>query len=60
LAAATAVDDETPTRCRKSHSWNWEHPYSAVYEDYICDTPTFDDHQFERMFQISKTVMQEL
>jgi hypothetical protein len=26
----------------------------------MCDTPTFDDHQFERMFRITKTVMQEL
>jgi hypothetical protein len=60
LAAATPNDDEAPTRRRKSR-WNWERARSAVFfDDYTCDTPIFDDHQFERMFRITKTVMQEL
>jgi hypothetical protein len=59
LAAATPNDDECPTRRRKSR-WNWERARSAVFDDYMCDTPTFTDRQFERMFRISKTAMQEL
>jgi hypothetical protein len=46
LAAATPNDDEGPTRGRKSR-WNWERARSAVFDDYMCDTPTFTDRQFE-------------
>jgi hypothetical protein len=59
LAAATPNDDVAPTRHHKSR-WNWEQACSAVFDDYTCDTPIFNDHQFERMFWITKTVMQEL
>jgi hypothetical protein len=56
LAVSTQAE---PTRRRKSR-WNRERARSAVFDDYMCDTPTFTDRQFKRMFRISKTAMQEL
>jgi hypothetical protein len=54
-------DGERPlTLCQKS-KWQWECPRDALFEDYMSPNPTiFNDHQFERIFRITLTVMQEL
>jgi hypothetical protein len=49
----------TPTTHQKS-KWNWERAHQAVFKDYMSPEPTFNDRQFERMFRITKTVMEEL
>jgi hypothetical protein len=52
-------EDEQPPK-RRSSRWDWERARSAVLKDYMGPQPIFDDRQFERMFRISRTVMQEL
>jgi hypothetical protein len=45
---------------RQKPLWNWERARQAVFDDYMKEVPTFNDRQFERMFRINRTVMQEL
>jgi hypothetical protein len=54
------VDGEPPATLRRQSRWNWERARQAVIDDYMCPTPTFNDRQFERMFRITRPVMQEL
>jgi hypothetical protein len=52
--------ERTTPSTRQKPKWNWERARQAVFEDYMSPEPTFNDHQFERMFRITTTVMEEL
>jgi hypothetical protein len=53
--------DEAAPQCRRSVSrWDWERARQAVWKDYVGPNPSFDDHQFERVFRITRPVMEEL
>jgi hypothetical protein len=52
-------DDQQPPRRRRSR-WDWDRARSAIWNDYMSPTPIFDDRQFDRMFRVTRSVMEEL
>lgn len=46
-------------RRRRSH-FRHERAEQAVYEDYFAPTPVFNDRQFERIYRVSKSIVQQL
>ncbi|KAI2503188.1 Ribosomal protein-like protein [Fragilaria crotonensis] len=46
-------------RRRRSH-FRHERAEQAVYEDYFAPTPIFNDRQFERIYRVSKSIVQQL
>ncbi|KAI2488741.1 hypothetical protein MHU86_25795 [Fragilaria crotonensis] len=44
---------------RSSH-FKHERAEQAIHEDYFAPTPVFNDRQFERIFRVSKSIVQEL
>jgi hypothetical protein len=45
---------------RRVSRYDHERARAAVYADYLSPNSVFNDRQFERMFRISKTIMQQL
>lgn len=56
-------DDAVATqqqRQRRVTQYDWERARDAVWKDYMRPDPIFNDRQFERIFRITRSVMQEL
>jgi hypothetical protein len=47
-------------RQRRVTQYDWERARDAVWKDYMRPDPIFNDRQFERIFRITRSVMQEL
>jgi hypothetical protein len=54
-----AVATQQP-RQRRVTQCDWERARDAVWKDYMRPDPIFNDRQFERIFRITRSVMQEL
>jgi hypothetical protein len=54
--------DEGGGRRKRSRSSRFKHERAerAIHEDYFAPTPVFNDRQFERIFRVSKSIVQEL
>ena len=64
LHTATADDQEEEQggrrkRQRVSH-FKHERAEQAVYKDYFAPIPVFDDRQFERIFRVTKSIVQQV
>jgi hypothetical protein len=53
-------DSERRVTTRRLSRWDWDRARLAIWKDYMSPTPVFDDRQFDQMFCITRTVMQEL
>lgn len=51
---------QQPKRRRKASKWDWERARKAVFQDYTGPDPIFNDQQFERVFRISRSVMEKI
>ncbi len=49
-------DDNVMDRPAKCHcyNYNYTHVKAAVWKDYLCPYPLFDDKQFQQIFHVSK------
>ena len=45
---------------RRSSRFKHERAERAIHEDYFSPTPVFNDRQFERIFRVSKSIVQQL
>lgn len=57
---ASITDGQEVVQRRKVAKYNWDRARCAIYDDYTGPLPLFKDRQFERIFRVNRSIMEEI
>ena len=60
LSRRSVGDGNTPPMEQRKLNYDRERAYQFIFNDYMSLTPLFDDKQFQRVFRIKRTMVDEI